>query len=81
MLETLPYDTGPAGNQYPQANLATLVSQGASQPAASLPSTLGQATDLAAEPIAQRREIVFSRTSRPTCTTSTAGRSTTTAWT
>jgi suppressor of ftsI len=60
VLETVPYDTGPDGNQFPQANLATLVSQGASQPAASLPTTLGPNHDLSATPIAQRREIVFS---------------------
>jgi suppressor of ftsI len=60
VLETLPYDTGPEGNQFPQANLATLTSQGASQPAASLPTTLAPNDDLGSEPIAQRREIVFS---------------------
>jgi len=30
-LETLPYSTGPAGNNFPQVDLATLVSQGRSR--------------------------------------------------
>ncbi|MGD9891021.1 MAG: multicopper oxidase family protein [Dehalococcoidia bacterium] len=59
-LETLPYDTGPDGNQFPQATLAWMVSQGEGRPAASLPMTLDQTRDLSSEPIARQREIVFS---------------------
>jgi FtsP/CotA-like multicopper oxidase with cupredoxin domain len=50
---------GPDGPQYPQASLATLVSQGASQPAAILPTTLAPRDDLGAVPIARQRQIVF----------------------
>ena len=59
-LETLPYNTGPEGNQFPEVDLATLVSQGASQPAATLPTKLVPNGDLSSATIAQRQTIEFS---------------------
>jgi suppressor of ftsI len=60
ILETLPYSTGPAGNQFPQANLATVVSAGKPQRPAQLPTTFAPTKDLSNAPIAARRTIVFS---------------------
>lgn len=60
-LETLAYNTGPAGNQFPQATLATLVSEGPSAHSAALPtSTFAPTADLSDATIAARRTIVFS---------------------
>jgi suppressor of ftsI len=59
-LETLAYDTGPVGNQFPQQNLATLVSSGTPMPPAVLPTTFAPMEDLTDAPIAARRTIVFS---------------------
>lgn len=59
-LQTLSYDTGPDGNQFPQVKLGTLVSQGAAQAPTSLPATLEGTRDLNSAPIAQRRDIEFS---------------------
>jgi FtsP/CotA-like multicopper oxidase with cupredoxin domain len=59
-LETLPFSTGPAGNQFPQATLATVVSAGKPQPPAALPTTFAPAEDLSHARIAARHTIVFS---------------------
>jgi FtsP/CotA-like multicopper oxidase with cupredoxin domain len=64
-LETLPYNTGPAGNQFPQANLATLVSEGSPIQPAALPATFAPRQDLSNATIAVRRTIVLSETSAP----------------
>lgn len=60
VLETLPYSTGPAGNQFPQTNLATLVSSGTAVPPVTLPATFAPPEDLSHLPIAARRNVVFS---------------------
>jgi FtsP/CotA-like multicopper oxidase with cupredoxin domain len=59
-LETLVYDTGPAGDQFPQQSLATLVSGGTPMVPAALPASFAPMEDLAGAPIAARRTIVFS---------------------
>ncbi|WP_245687184.1 multicopper oxidase family protein [Streptacidiphilus griseoplanus] len=61
VLETLPYNTGPAGNQFPQVNLAAVVSAGTPVPAVALPSTFAPPEeDLADVPVDVHRTIVFS---------------------
>jgi FtsP/CotA-like multicopper oxidase with cupredoxin domain len=59
-LRTLKYDTGPAGDQYPERVLATVAVAGDAVAPVALPTTMGPAPDLAGAPIAQRREVVFS---------------------
>jgi suppressor of ftsI len=59
-LRTLPYNTGPAGNSFPQATLATLVSAGPPVRPVALPTTFAPTQDLTHAPIAARRTIVFS---------------------
>jgi suppressor of ftsI len=59
-LRTLGYDTGPAGNQYPEVVLATLISQGDAQQPIALPSRLPAVEDLRTRPITRKRLIVFS---------------------
>jgi len=59
-LQTLAYNTGPDGNQFPQATLATLVSEGAPVRPVALPTTVGRFEDLSRAPLAARRTIVFS---------------------
>jgi FtsP/CotA-like multicopper oxidase with cupredoxin domain len=64
-LLTLPYSTGPDGNQFPQATLATLVSDGAPTRPVALPPTFAPTEDLSRAPVAARRTIVFSEKSNP----------------
>ena len=59
-LQTLPYSTGPAGNQFPQATLATLVSEGTPMPSVALPTTFAPTEDLSRARVARRRTVVFS---------------------
>ncbi|WP_327271172.1 multicopper oxidase family protein [Streptomyces sp. NBC_01224] len=60
-LQTLAYDTGPAGNKFPQATLATLVSEGPSAHPEALPtSAFAPVADLSHSAIAARRTLVFS---------------------
>ncbi|MFE7245702.1 multicopper oxidase family protein [Streptomyces sp. NPDC057580] len=60
-LQTLAYKTGPGGNSFPQANLATLVSEGpAAQPATLPTSSFAPTVNLSDAPIAARRTVVFS---------------------
>ncbi|MFJ2028913.1 multicopper oxidase family protein [Streptosporangium sp. NPDC087985] len=59
-LQTLPYNTGPAGNKFPQATLATLVSGGAPMHPPALPTTFARTQDLSHAAIAARHTIVFS---------------------
>jgi FtsP/CotA-like multicopper oxidase with cupredoxin domain len=63
-LRTRAYGTGPAGNQFPEATLATVVSSGRAQPPAVLPTSLVPKTVpwgyLADQPIARRRTATFS---------------------
>ncbi|MEU9443631.1 multicopper oxidase family protein [Streptomyces sp. NPDC048304] len=60
-LQTLPYQTGPGGNSFPQATLATLVSAGPSASPTALPtSSFAPTVDLSHARIAARRTVVFS---------------------
>ncbi|MEU0569466.1 multicopper oxidase family protein [Nonomuraea sp. NPDC005983] len=59
-LQTLPYSTGPAGNNFPQATLATMVSEGAPVHPEALPTTFAPTVDLSHAAVAARRTIVFS---------------------
>lgn len=59
-LQTLPYSTGPAGNKFPQATLATLVSAGTPTHPVELPATFAPTEDLSHAALAARRTIVFS---------------------
>ncbi|MFI8260709.1 multicopper oxidase family protein [Streptomyces sp. NPDC085665] len=58
-LETLPYDTGSAGNQFPQANLATVVTKGKPVESAAIPTTFGPFEDLSHAKIADRKTITY----------------------
>ncbi|WP_254803023.1 multicopper oxidase family protein [Kitasatospora sp. SUK 42] len=58
-LQTLAYDTGPDGNQFPQVDLATVVSQGTPMEPATLPVRFAHNDDLADAPIAARHDIVY----------------------
>ncbi|WP_326801125.1 multicopper oxidase family protein [Streptomyces sp. NBC_01788] len=58
-LETLPYNTGPAGNQFPRADLATVVTSGTPVMRAALPTDLGPYEDLSHATIADRKTVVF----------------------
>ncbi|MFD8157516.1 multicopper oxidase family protein [Streptomyces malaysiensis] len=60
VLETLPYSTGPAGNQFPRAKLATLVSSGKPVARVAMPTTFAPPEDLSHLPLARRRTVVFS---------------------
>ncbi|WP_411088179.1 multicopper oxidase family protein [Streptomyces sp. 061-3] len=60
-LQTLAYSTGPAGNKFPKATLATLVTEGPSAHPAALPtSPFAPTDDLSHAAIAARRTLVFS---------------------
>jgi FtsP/CotA-like multicopper oxidase with cupredoxin domain len=59
-LQTLPYSTGPGGNQFPQATLATVVSEGPPTSPVALPTTFAPTEDLSRATVAARRAIVFS---------------------
>ena len=74
-LQTLAYNTGPAGNQFPTATLATVVSAGAPMPPVKLPTTIKPFEDLRHPRRAAHHRVVRETRSR-TCTTSTAGSST-----
>ncbi|MFD7085188.1 multicopper oxidase family protein [Streptomyces sp. NPDC059918] len=58
-LITQPYNSGKAGNQFPQATLATVVSSGSPVEQAALPTTFAPVDDLGKEPVAARKTIVF----------------------
>jgi FtsP/CotA-like multicopper oxidase with cupredoxin domain len=64
-LQTLPYNTGPGGNQFPQATLATLVSEGTPTRPVAPPSTFAPVEDLSRATVAARRTIVFSEADNP----------------
>ncbi|GAA4619932.1 hypothetical protein GCM10023196_001930 [Actinoallomurus vinaceus] len=59
-LETLRYSTGPAGNTFPQATLATLVSAGTPVRPVRLATAFAPVEDLSHAKIAARHTIVFS---------------------
>ncbi|MCX4786991.1 MULTISPECIES: multicopper oxidase family protein [unclassified Streptomyces] len=58
-LETLPYNTGPAGNQFPQVDLATVVTGGTPMPRAAIPSRFAPQEDLSNAKIAARKTMVY----------------------
>jgi FtsP/CotA-like multicopper oxidase with cupredoxin domain len=60
LLRTLPFDTGPGGNKFPEATLATVVSGGTPVHRAALPTTFAPGEDLSRAPIAARHTLVFS---------------------
>ncbi|MFG2424707.1 multicopper oxidase family protein [Streptomyces sp. NPDC048448] len=58
-LETLPYDTGSAGNRFPRADLATVVSGGKAMSRAALPTDFAPHEDLSDATITARKTVVF----------------------
>jgi FtsP/CotA-like multicopper oxidase with cupredoxin domain len=61
-LETLAHDTGPAGDSFPQADLATVVTEGTPMARATLPTDFAPSEDLSRlspETIADRKKIVY----------------------
>ncbi|WP_327247612.1 multicopper oxidase family protein [Streptomyces sp. NBC_01320] len=58
-LETLPYNTGPAGNQFPRADLATVVTGGTPMPRAAIPSGFVPQENLSNAKIAARKTMVY----------------------
>ncbi|WP_066945577.1 multicopper oxidase family protein [Streptomyces lushanensis] len=58
-LETLPFDTGPAGNTFPRVNLATVVTEGPRVAPARIPSRFGPLDDLTHAEIADRKTMVY----------------------
>jgi suppressor of ftsI len=58
-LRSLAFNTGPAGDNNPEVTLATLISEGPAQQPVPLPTTLPPLDDLRRQPIARKREIVF----------------------
>ncbi|MEV7320599.1 multicopper oxidase family protein [Streptomyces sp. NPDC093970] len=58
-LETLAYDTGPAGNKLPRADLATVVSGGTPVRRATLPTAVAAHEDLSHARITARKTVVF----------------------
>ncbi|MFK0108964.1 multicopper oxidase family protein [Streptomyces sp. NPDC091217] len=59
LLETLPYNTGKAGNQFPRATLATVRSAGEPMTARPLPTAFAPADDLGRAHVAARKTIVY----------------------
>lgn len=61
-LRTLYYNEGEVGDQYPEVNMATMISQGCPQRPVPLPSNsqFPPVPDLRARPIAKRRTFIFS---------------------
>ncbi|MFF4323464.1 multicopper oxidase family protein [Streptomyces sp. NPDC001568] len=58
-LQTLPYNSGKAGNQFPQATLATVETSGDPVEPATLPTTFAPIDDLGTATVAGRKTIVF----------------------
>lgn len=59
-LRTLPLSTGPAGDDYPERVLATVVVEGDPVPTPEMPDSLVPAPGLEDEEIAQERQVIFS---------------------
>ncbi|MEW2492735.1 multicopper oxidase family protein [Streptomyces nodosus] len=58
-LETLPFDSGPAGNQFPRADLATVVTDGTPLTRAAIPATVAPYEDLSQAKVADRKTVLF----------------------
>ncbi|MEU6220831.1 multicopper oxidase family protein [Streptomyces sp. NPDC047022] len=64
-LETQPFYTGPAGNKFPQANLATVITSGPSMVRARVPSLFGPLDDLSHAEISARKTLVYTEKTNP----------------
>lgn len=64
-LRTLAFNTGLAGNNYPEVSLGTVISEGRSQTPLEFPSRLGPVPDLRKLTITNRRTITFSESDNP----------------
>ncbi|MEV6025294.1 multicopper oxidase family protein [Streptomyces sp. NPDC052036] len=64
-LETQPFYTGPAGNSFPQVNLATVVTGGPPTVPARIPSIFGPLVDLTSAKIAGRKTMVYTEKNDP----------------
>ncbi|MFF3576815.1 multicopper oxidase family protein [Streptomyces mirabilis] len=58
-LRTLPYNSGKAGKQFPEATLATVQSEGEPMRPAALPTAFAPVDDLAKEAVAARKTVIF----------------------
>lgn len=58
-LQTLPYDSGRTGGQFPQATLATVESAGAEVEPGQLPTGFAPVEELGQEPLADSKTITF----------------------
>ncbi|MGW7636557.1 multicopper oxidase family protein [Streptomyces decoyicus] len=65
-LQTLPYNTGSAGNQFPRATLATVVSQGRAMAPVKIPTAFAPTRDLSNAKIAARKTITFTENAQGT---------------
>lgn len=59
-LRTLPLDTGPEGDEYPERVLATVVADGPAVRTPAMPASLVPRPALEDAPIAQERQVIFS---------------------
>ena len=59
LMKALAFNTGPAGDSYPETTLATLVSQGDYQTSIQLPQTLPTVEDYRTLAVARKRTITF----------------------
>lgn len=64
-LETQPFNTGPAGNTFPQVNLATVVTGGDPVDRARIPSHFGPLVDLTHANVAGRKTMVYTEQASP----------------
>ncbi|MFJ7902121.1 multicopper oxidase family protein [Streptomyces sp. NPDC096198] len=58
-LETLPYDSGRAGNKFPRAELATVATSGTPVLRVSMPTAFASHEDLTRAPVAARKTIAY----------------------
>ncbi|MGK4585482.1 multicopper oxidase family protein [Kitasatospora sp. HPMI-4] len=65
-LQTLAYNTGPDGNQFPQVNLATVVTEGSPVRPVRLPERFAPNEDLSHAVLAARRDLVYTENSAGT---------------
>jgi len=63
-LRTLPYSTGPVGDNYPQRTLATVKVAGSPTAPVALPASMAMSPHLENDPIASRRNITFSENTK-----------------
>jgi FtsP/CotA-like multicopper oxidase with cupredoxin domain len=63
-LETLPYSTGPDGDDYPQRRLATFKVSGDPVPDVEWPTSMGPVSPLGTDTVYRTRDVVFSEDSK-----------------